>query len=148
MQPLPPPGPVPHLLNRSVASPPPPRGSFNPTGLLMVRVNFYLLAFYTAFPICHQTQIEIYVHTDFMAYRNWKSDKINIVRWWWMCDNFNLKPLGLLAEWITFTQLVGLMIPGFLCLRWGFQVSLRSGNTHCSPIEGKVLCAPNPCVYI
>ena len=88
------PGPVPHLLNRSVASPPPPRGSFNPTGLLMVRVNFYLLAFYTAFPICHQTQIEIYVHTDFMAYRNWKSDKINIVRWWWMCDNFNFKAIG------------------------------------------------------
>ena len=66
-----------------------------------------------------------------------------------------LKQAGVLVEWIMFTHLFcsasSLIIPASVRVRWenqGFQVSLRSGNTHCNPIVSQGLCALNPCVYI
>lgn len=154
---------MPHIVNKECgfyATPlSPPQASFNPTGLLIMipAGTFLFTGFYTLyFFVCHWTQIEICVQPGFMAYRNWKSDKINIVRWWRICASFTFKAgrpscrvnciytTGFLL-WSAFS----LRIPASVRMRrdiGGFQGSVRSGNTCCNPIVGEVLCPPNLCV--
>ena len=149
---------MPHLLNKECGFPRlHSHHSFNPTGLLIMRVNFYFLAFKHCFffffnlPLvtnrCKFTLI-------CMADKNWKSEII-IVIWWRMCGNFNFKESGppSRVNYVYTSLLVGFQFNNS-CICEGemgeprFQVSQRSGNTHCNPIVSKGLCALNPCVYI
>ena len=146
------PSPMPHLLNKERGFPRlRSHHSCNPIGLLIMRVNFYFLAFFFT---CHWSQIGVSSH-----WFVWPIKTEN-QRWLLSYDDgcvviLTLKQAGLLVEWIMFTHslLVGFQFNNS-CICEGemgeprFQVSQRSGNTQCNPIVSKGLCALNPCVYI
>lgn len=152
------PSPMTHLLNKECGFPRlHSHHSFNPISLLIMRVNFYFLAF---------------KHHFFFFYLPLVTNRGVSSHWFlWLIETENqrlslsdgdgyvviltLKQAGILVERIMFTHLLwsafSLTILASVRVRWedqGFQVSLRSGNTHCNPVVSKGLCALNPCVYI
>ena len=151
------PSPMPHLLHKECGFPRlHSHHSFNPIGLLIMRVNFYFLAFKHAFvfylPLVTNRGVSSHWFLWLIETENHKlllsdDDECVVI--------LTLKQAGVLVEWIMFTHLFwsasSLTIPASVRVRWenqGFQVSLRPGNTHCNPIVSKGLCALNPCVYI
>ena len=150
------PSPTPHLLNKERGFPRlRSHHSCNPIGLLIMRVNFYFLAFKHCFFFltCHWSQIGVSSH--------WFVWPIKTENQRWLlsyddgCVVFDFKASGppSRVNYVHTSLLVGFQFNNS-CICEGemgeprFQVSQRSGNTHCNPIASKGLCALNPCVYI
>ena len=121
------PSPTPHLLNKERGFPRlRSHHSCNPIGLLIMRVNFYFLAFKHCFFFltCHWSQIGVSSH-----WFVWPIKTEN-QRWLLSYDDgcvviLTLKQAGLLVEWIMFIHLswsaFSLTIPASVRVRWENQ---------------------------